>query len=285
MSINPEKVFCSIAQTEYDTIVSLINSILLLTPSSLRLLKSSINFYNQFTLNVIDTQLTLWEKRFLTMFPELSQAGDFDKNSPNRMAFCQAAYYCQAVIETMFPETGDDPSWVQDIPEDIRNILRIGSTDSTYEIFEKYVCKLSFRSVLERFRLYMVSQLESLIVGWLEMLGTAKIDEWISDYIANLGATGIFEALYRLDKFMSCYFSTCNFARTAANYKADSTERLQMEQVGDGYRFKSVNWVNDVNTYELNLRARINALQDKLVIYSGSTKATGSGTTSDEIMG
>ena len=279
---SPEKFFCSVAQAEYDGIVALIEQLLLLTPHALRLLKSSINFYKRFTLEVVDKNLQVWEQRFLD-WADLSQAGDFDKQREARMQFCRAAYVCTAVREAMFPESGNDPAWVNSIPQAIRDQLRIGSNTSTYEVFERFVCKLSLRSILDNFRRYLVEELEKLLDQWLEQLGINKIDQWIADYMNALGETGILEALARLDSFLQCFFEACDFVQTAANYKDDAAEKIQLEQVGDGWQFKTADWITDVSAQEQNLRTRIRDLKSKLVLFEDD-KTTGSGTKPDEVM-
>jgi hypothetical protein len=98
---------------------------------------------------------------------------------------------------------------------------------------------------MDSFKDYLINELEILLDLWLNQIGLNKIDGWISDYYAALGKTGIFENLERLNKFMNCFFEACNFVQTAGNFKDDTAEKLQLEEVGDGWQFKATDYITD----------------------------------------
>ena len=89
------------------------------------------------------------------------------KNKDSKMAFCRAAYACSAIIEAFFPETGNDAIWVQHIPQEIRDQLRFGSSTSTYDVFEQFVCKLGLRGLLERrVKMHQIIYFLRMLIGY-----------------------------------------------------------------------------------------------------------------------
>jgi hypothetical protein len=137
---------------------------------------------------------------------------------------------------------------------------------------------------MDSFKDYLINEFEILLDLWLSQIGLNKIDGWISDYYAALGKTGIFENLDRLNKFMNCFFEACNFVQTAGNLKDDTAEKLQLDQVGDGWQFKSTDFINDTLNKENDLRERMNKLKNKLVILEGPKSSTGSGVSPSDVM-
>ena len=148
--MEPEKLFCSILEREYDSTVALIDNALLLFPNSLRILKSNIKYFEKFVLDEIENELDLLEQQILSWF-NLNKIDGFNKFGNGKFDFCAIAFGCEALRRIMFPQNGNDPSWVSSIPQSIRDSLRIGVSNPQYQTFEKYVCKLSFRQLLNSF--------------------------------------------------------------------------------------------------------------------------------------
>lgn len=281
---SPDRFFCRVLERQYDGYVALINTALLLTPQALRLVKSNILFYERFVLDVIDNNLLFWEDKILALF-ELIDTETLDRLKDTRMAFCRTAYACEAIREALFPSTGEsDPTWVNVIPETVRNQLRITSDSSTYEVFEQFVCKLSLRKLLDNFRNLLMDDLEALLDKWLAQLGLNKIDEFIQAYFDALGDTGIFDALAKLDQFAQCFFEACNFVETAGNFKDDTAEKLALEQVGNGWQFRTLNYVTSAKRKEADIRNRISKLRTQAIAFRSNTTAGDSGISEDEVM-
>ena len=264
------KLFCAIAEREYNSTVSLIESGLVLPIFALRQLKSQVKLFQQLVLEANDIVLTEIEQIIITLGEVLATKA-FSNIEEKRMAFCQAAFACRAVMETLFPPDGasdgsDDPVYAQIIPLDIRNTLR--TAGQGYDDFEKYVCKLSLRVILESFTDDYIEWLENKLDEILDALGLNKIDELIEIYMSKIG--DIMELLETLDKFSQCAFEVCNFAATSINKQEDTADKLSVIRQGDGWSFKIEESIQAVYDQEASMRLRIANLRSDLRNLQGS---------------
>lgn len=283
---SPESLFCALAQKRYDEISSSIDAAIIAPVYALRIYKNALRRFEILVLNAVDTSLTSIESKIWGMI-DLYKMDIFNRFQESSMAFCELAYTCEAVRETLFPtendpsvggDSGDDPDFVKSIPVSIRNSLRNYSDSNTYQTFEKYVCKLSIRRILNQYIIDFLDTIETQLNVLLNKLGINKIDEIIQTYFNTIGP--FFSYLALLEKFANCAFSTCNFVQTALNKKEDVTDKLEIEQQGSGWIIKRTDYLNYVYSKELELRQRIIELKELI----SKNKPFRDGPKSDEVM-
>ena len=278
--MNPEKLFCTVLEKQYDSTVMLVENALLFFPNYLRILKSNVRYFEKFVLDTVESELDVIEKKMLSWF-DLIKIESLDRNKDRKFDFCEVAYRCLALRQTMFPSNGNDPAWVTSIPLNVRNSFRVGS--GSYDTYEKYVCKLSFRKMLSDFIDSLVSELEAMIRDISNKLIANKLDEWIEDYFLALARLGIYDLLDTLDAYAQCGFGICNFIQTSVNYREDVEDRTLSTKTGNGWQFKSNQYINSIYLREEKIKQKIDYLSQKINTFK-TDKTNGSNVKTDEIM-
>jgi len=280
--MNPDKLFCTVLEQQYDSTVLLVDNALLFAPNYLRILKSNVRYFEKFVLDVVEAELDALEKKMFSWF-DLIKIENMNKLKEQRYDFCQVAYSCLALRQAMFPSNSNDPVWVQSIPLNIRNFLRVGSENSDYNTYEQYVCKLSFRKMLNDYIDSLIFELERMIREISNKLITNQLDEWIEQYFLAIAKLGIYDLLDSLDAFAQCGFGICNFIQTTVNYREDVEEKLYSKKVGNGWQFSANQYINNIYTRERNIKNRIDNLSNTISKFK-TDKTSGSKTKPDEVM-
>jgi hypothetical protein len=256
---NPEALFCQIVQAEYNVTVNTIDLALVTPTLALRILKGNIKRFEAVVLAFIEGRLEIIEELILQLV-DLLKINTFDRFDSR--SFCRVAYSCAALRQSLFPQSGNDPSFVNSIPEAIRNQIRVTEDDSAYEVFEKFVCKLSLRALLDGFVSQTLAEIQAELDELLNRLGIEKIDEWIQDYFNAI--VPFLRLMQNLDVFAQCAFETCNFVQTALNKQESVSKKLLLERQATGWSVKADDAINKVINKESELRLRINRLKIQL---------------------
>jgi len=252
---SPDKLFCSVAERQFNAIVSLIEGILFANLFALKAMKSQIKRYEQLVLVANETILKGLEETLLSLL-DLRKVPGFSNIEATQRSLCQAAYACRAVRETLFPPGGDpadDPVFVKMIPVSTRNKIRNGDSDAAEE-WAKWVCKLSFRDILDQFIEDYLNWLEEQLDAILDALIIGFLDQLIAEYIEAIAP--ILRELAALEVFVNCVFEICNFTATALNKRDDYADKLSVEKQGPGWTFKIDSYIQSVYDYESDIRAR-----------------------------
>lgn len=253
---SPELLFCSIVEQQYNGIVNTIDLAINAPTLALRILKGQIKRFEMLVLAVIEGRLEVIESLILKMV-DLLKLDTFDRF--DRRDFCRVAYACYALRQSLFPNSGNDPSLVSMIPEAIRNQLRISSGDSAYDVFEKFVCKLSLKAILDQFIDDLLSDIQDELDEMLRKLGIEKIDEWIQQYFDAI--VPFLRLMQNLDQFAQCAFATCNYVETSLNKQEDISKKLLLVRQGTGWSIAIDKVMSDVVQKEADLRRRISRLR------------------------
>jgi len=259
-----DKLYCTIIEAEYNATVATIEAIQGVPLLALRALKGSIKKFSAINLAFVEGRLEILENLLNQIWQLIMNEVPFDRF--DRKNICELAYTCLALRRHFFDATdttgASDADYVQFIPLDIRNGLRDFTDSTTYQNFDKYVCKLGFRRSLRGFVNAILADIQTQLDELLNTLGINKIDEWILDY--RRASLPFLRKLQELDKFAKCAFSTCNFAQTAINKREDISERLLYERQATGWSIKADEFILSARKKENDLRIRIDELRTRL---------------------
>lgn len=265
MSSSPSRLFCSIAEREYNATISTIEAGLFAPIFALRSLKANIKRFEQLVLLVNEKVLNELEEIFLSLI-DVRKVKGFGNIEEVRLNFCRAAFSCVAARQALFPPDGnldgsDDPIFVQAIPLAQRNQIRNLDTGA-YETFESYVCKLSLRAILDSFVDDYSNFLEDKLDAMLDAMGFGKIDELIEIYVQAIAP--FLNELNSLDKFAQCFFETCNFVTTSINKRDDISKKLSVQKTGPGWTYVIDEQIQKVYDKEIEMRVRIGKLRTRI---------------------
>lgn len=254
---SPEKLFCQYLEVYYTTIVTTLNGLIYFPVSQLRILKALIANFNAIILKYVELRIDAINI-IVSQLLDLVKLDTFDKY---RNLFCQIAYLCEALRETLTPVNGSDPSYIVNlIPETVRNALR--NRTSPYGQFEQYICKLSFKGLIQGLIAERLQAILDEIEELLAKLGTDKIDQWIENYIVALAP--FIREMQVLDSFAQCGFETCNFTQTVLNKQEDVGDKLSIQKRKTGWTFKVDSALQGVYAKEAELRQKLIDLRTKL---------------------
>lgn len=253
-------LYCQIVEAEYNSLVNTLETLQNVPLLALRALKGYIKRFEAVVLAYIEGRLEVLEALLNEMWGLIVNAVPFDRFSTKNI--CALAYTCLALRRHLFPLDGDDPSYVLWIDQDIRDGLRNFTDSTTYQNFDKYVCKLGFRRTLRGFVNTILGQIQTELDELLDKMGINKIDEWIHDY--RTASLPFLRKLEELDKFAQCAFETCNFAQTAINKREDISDRLLYERQASGWSVRIDDFIQNAQNKENRLRQRIDELRTRL---------------------
>jgi len=257
-------LYCQILTAEYNSLVNTLETLIGIPQLALRALKGHIKRFEYVVLAFIEGQLEILEALANQMWDLIINATPFDRFDTKNI--CALAYRCLALRRYFFPaddNTGaSDATAIQFIPLTIRNSLRNVTDTSTYENFDKYICKLGFRRTLRTFVNTILGEIQTKLDELLVTLGINRIDEWIYDY--RTLSLPFLRKLAELDKFFQCSFEICNFAQTALNKRSDISDRLLFERQATGWSVKIDDFILSAQKKEDSLRQRIDELRTRL---------------------
>lgn len=254
-------LFCSIVQAEYDALINTLETLQTVPLLGLRALKGYIKKFEYVIMAFIDGRLDIIEILLNQMWELTMNSEPFDRLDIKNV--CRLAYTCNALRKHLFPtDSSDDPSYVLWIDSSIRDSLRDFDDNTTYENFDKYVCRLGFQRTLRGFQNKILAEIEDELDNLIIKLGINRIDEWMNNY--KISSLSFLRALQDLDKFAQCAFSTCNFAQTAINKRENISERMLYERQGTGWSVKIDASIEKAIIHENNIRSRVDALRTRL---------------------
>ena len=257
-------LFCQIVEAEYLSTINTIETLVGVPQLALRSLKAYIKRFEYVLLATIEGRLEVLEALANQMWGLIIDQVPFDRFDTKNI--CAMAYTCLALRRHFLPagdNTGaSDASYIKFVPLDIRNGLRDFTDTSTYENFDKYVCKLGFKRSLRGFVNAILGEIQTKLDELLVIMGINRIDEWINDY--RTLSLPFLRKLELLDNFAQCAFATCNFAQTAINKREDISERLLYERRATGWSVKIDDFILSAQKKEDSLRQRIDELRTRL---------------------
>ena len=254
-------LFCQIIEAEYRATISTLETLQLVPLLALKSMRGYIQRFKYITLSALDGKLDVIESLLNQMWELTMNNEPFDRLDSKNI--CRLAYTCNALRKHLFPtDSSDDPSYVLWIDSSIRDSLRDFDDNTTYENFDKYVCKLGFSRTLAGFKNKILAEIEDELDAIIVKLGVHRIDELIENY--RRVSLPFLRALQDLDKFAQCAFSTCNFVQTAINKRQDISERMLYERQGTGWSVKIDTFIAKAITHENNIRSRVDALRTRL---------------------
>lgn len=219
----PERLFCKILEYQYNNKITEIDSVLLLPLKGIRDVKSNIMRVEKLVYSTAKTELQaieslLFEVLFLDKINRLAAVDNF----------CQIAFSCQKLVETLIDSSN---GYLSFLDPGIRS-----SVSASYENFEKYVCVLGLRNIVDLFTTDMLSKLRIRLDSLRDSLeDNLRLDELRDRYLAILERSGIFAMLNDLRKYLNCGFSICNYAETANNKISDYVEKLALQDTGSSW--------------------------------------------------
>jgi hypothetical protein len=279
-----ETLFCSMTEAIYDALVALIEMGLTIPVQFLNSIKSFIRKVELLILTGIESSLETIERKLFAFLDATKLNPDTSEQKNN---FCALLFSCDALRESLFdPDdtTGEsDATFVKFMGLEIRNQIRAGY----YDVFEKYVCKLSLRAMIDNFidfsLLSVADQLSELRLTLLDALNiNTLVDEYEDLLETEIGSTGksIYNMLDDMDKFSQCAFGACNFINTSSNQQEDFAAKLFIEKIGD-------EWVVNLTelTYEMDMNGEIllNTI-DELLAFANRTEEKTDGISTSSIM-
>lgn len=279
-----QDMFCAMTEEVYDALIVAINTALLLPAQFLQSIKSVLRKVELIILASIQTALEAIENKLFAFLDINGLSADTSEQKDN---FCALLFACSALKDNLFDPndtSGDsDAIFVKMIPLTIRNEIRSGS----YDIFEKYVCKLSLRAVLDNFINYALLNIADILTNLrIELIDALNIDDLIDQYEELLQADipglnkSVYDLLDDLDKFAQCAFGTCNFIFTSSNQQSDFAAKAYIEKNGN-------DWVINLKelTLEIDMTGEIllNKIDELLAFATGSEEKP-NGISSDQVM-
>lgn len=253
-------LWCSIVEAEYRALTNTLDLLINVPHLALRVLKGHIKRFEAVVLAGVEGRLDVLVALLDEMWNLIMNSTGFDRFDKKNI--CGLAFSCRALRDHLFPADGNDPTYVQGIPQDVRDTLRDFDSGLGLDQFDKYVCKLSFKSLLNGFVDETLKYIQVQLDELLELLGINKIDEWIDDYIT--ASLPFLRALQGLDVFAECAFEGCNFVQTALNKQEDVEERLLLQRQGSGWSVKADDLIASARRKDNELRQRIDELRTRL---------------------
>lgn len=279
-----EEMFCSMTETIYNTLVEAIELALSIPIQFLESIKSVIRKVKLLIFATIESTLEAIEKK---LFAFLASAGLNPDTSEQKGNFCSLLFTCKALRDSLFdPDdfSGDsDAVFVQFISLSVRNLIRAGA----YDVFEKHVCKLSLRALIDNFIDYALLDIgDALAELRQELLDALDISALVDQYedlletpVSGIGKN-VFELLDELDKFAQCAFGVCNFIYTSSNQQDDFATKAYIEKNGNDW---SVNLTELTTDIDKNGEILLNKI-DELSAFASGSKDKPSGISSDQVM-
>lgn len=279
-----EEMFCSMTEAVYNALVTAIETALSLPIQFLETVKSVIRKVELLILSAIEASLETIE---IKLFSFLGANGLNPDTSEQNKNFCALLFACSALKDSLFDPNdtsgNSDAIFVKFISLSIRNQIRAGA----YDIFEKYVCKLSLRSLLDNFIDNALLGIGDILVGLRqELLEALDISSLTDQYesllqapIPGLGKS-IFELMDELDKFAQCAFGTCNFIYTSSNQQTDFATKAYIEKNNNDWVINLKDLTADMDK---NGEILLNKI-DELIAFATGSEDKPNGISSSQVM-
>jgi hypothetical protein len=281
-----QEMFCQMTESIYNALVAAIETALALPIQFLRSIESVIRKVELIILSAIESQLEALENQ---LFLFLDNEGLNPDTSEQKQSFCAALFACSALKDSLFDPTdttgNSDAIFVKFMPLSVRNEIRGDS--GAYGTFEKYVCKLSLRALLDQYIDAALLQIAEVLQELRDqLLDALNIDEYISQYEEFLQTPipglnkNIFELMDELDKFAQCAFGVCNFIFTSSNQQEEFAAKAYIEKNGGEW---VVNLKELTKTMDENGEILLNKI-DELLAFADGSKDKPKGISADEVM-
>ena len=251
---DPESLFCSMLQAQYQMIVGLIEMAIAAPTQVLQLVKACIQMLMNVAFVAVEVILTKVEKWISDMF-DLDNIGL--ENA--RRNFCKIAYSCKMLTDYLFGPKS--PLKALGYSND-----ELSNMKSNYTKFEEIVCNKSFKGLLDQFKTAMLGDVakwldeaeEKIANDWL------KLDKLIARYNEVLEDAGVYDALAKLNDFAECAFAACNVIATTENKQEDVADKMKLKNDGG-------TWIIDPSLFSKalakrdELQLKINKLREQLL--------------------
>jgi len=223
----PETLFCKVLENSFETTISNIEAALAIPSVILRGIKSNIQRAESIVLSRASEQLDAIEEKIIQilMLRKINESSGVNN-------WCQIAYACEALKQELY----NLPS----LPSEVKDYI-----NGSYGNFERNVCKLGFRKIINTFFndifSKLIEQLDALSENLIDQL---KIYELESKYLEALNSykmplpepfdLTLEELITKLTYFTNCAFEVCNWAETASNKLTDIEEKNYIKYTGVG---------------------------------------------------
>jgi hypothetical protein len=212
--MSSENLFCKIIQNQFNSTIDRIDSIIQLPLKGIRDVKSNIQRVENLVYSITKNEVTRIENLvieilFLNQINQLQQVDNF----------CRVAFSCQILMETLINNS--------EIYLSFLDSTTISQLSADYGLFEKYVCILGLRNIINNFTDNILEQFKNRLIELLSSMEDAlRLDElryWYNNALIN---SGIFNYLNELQKFANCSWEVCDWANTSVNKISDYTDKL-----------------------------------------------------------
>lgn len=269
---DPESLFCSMLQAQYQLIIGILEQIIILPSQALQLVKACVQMLEYVAFVAVDILLTKIENWISDMF-DLENIGL--ENA--RRNFCKIAYSCKILTDYLFGSSSP--------------LKAIGYSDAEltemkndYTKFEEIVCNKSFKGLLDQFKTAILGDVaqwlneaeQKITNDWL------KLDKLIAKYNKALEDAGVYEYLDKLNDFAECAFAACNVIATTENKQEDIADKMKL--INDGGT-----WAIDNSLYSKALtqrdalKLRIEKLRELMTACSNKEPNPNDGVSPDDI--
>ena len=220
MSIQPASLFCSILQRELDNTITLTELVLFAPLKTVRNIKNNVERCDTVIYSFIIDELDRLENLLIESLglSSVNQNDGVDN-------WCNTAWVCRALVNLLVTE---HEIYLPGLSQEI-----IDQLTSNFAAFEKYVCVLGIKGVINQYLDNVLADIQSRLAALRTMLvDNLRLDELIAKYQKILDDSGILDRLEDLRTFLECGFGICNFAVTSRNKIDDYNDKLLLNDSG-----------------------------------------------------
>jgi hypothetical protein len=272
LSGDPESLFCSMLQSQYQLIVATLEAAIMFPLQALQLVKSSIQMLQYVVFVAVDIVLTKIENWISEMF-DLENVGL--ENA--RRNFCKIAYSCKILTDYLFGASS--PLKAMGFSD-----AELAEMKNNYTKFEEIVCNKSFKGLLDQFKTAILGDVSRLLDEAEDKIanGFLKLDKITAKYNALLEEYHVFDYLDKLNDFAECAFAACNFIATSDNKQSDVADKMKLTNSG-GTWIIDPNFFAKINAQKEEFQVRIDKLREQTASCANKEPNPNDGVNPDDI--